>query len=300
MKKCITVLNKKVRIRKRGKGDYPLLIVGPASIFQQPGFLPKEFDTLFKIYFVDWFIKNDKHTPDYSQLTLAHFVDVVEDIRVQLDLKKVILFSHSAMGILAIEYAKKHTENVLFNIVIATSPIWGHKKEQSSKLFFRYNATKQRQRMYINDHNALKKQLETFVKQTSLQKTFIAKYSSRRTQFFRHPERYKPERLWPNIEMDMPLIMHYFSLISAYDVQSGEFEVVPTFLALGLYDYSCPFYHWTDDNRAMLEKMHYYIFKDSGHYPMMTESGKFIEELIHCMESKGLYENISKASHYRR
>ena len=277
----VKAFDKNIPVYKRGFGNIPLLITGPANLFKKPELLPLSFNNVFTIYFVDLFEKPQNYPVNYSQLTLNDFVDQFENIREQLGLKKIALFGHSANGVLALEYASKYPDKVLLNIIVGTAPIWGDYKNELVKGYFNYNSHQTRQQLFKLDQEQLTKQKSGLPTGTS----FVANYNARRAYFYYKPQLANWKTLWDGLHLDEDLVNHYFSLIKSYDVRKRFYSPrIPTFLGLGLYDYSCPFYAWTDDSKAQLADMEYYIFESSGHYPQVEEAALFANKLFEYIE----------------
>jgi proline iminopeptidase len=292
----INVLGKKLPVFIRGNGSIPLLVLGQATLFKKTGFIPNQLDDYFKIYFVDLFERQiDQDFNDFSHLKFDDFLDAIEEIRLKLDLEKVALFSHSAPGVLAIEYSRKYEKNVSLNIIVATAPIWGTYKSELSNNFFKYNASSARKSLFDADQ----KKLEILKEK----KNFIQTYMARRAFFFSDPMNPFWESLWEGVNQDEALIEHFFLLIKAYDIRKIPNSHAPTFLALGLEDYSAPFYAWTDDvantdncfkpleqcdNSGIGAQRAYYIF-NSAHFPPIEDpefSKKvilFVNKFTECM-----------------
>jgi proline iminopeptidase len=291
----INVLGKELPVFIRGHGNIPLLVLGQATLFKKPGFIPNPLDDYFKIYFVDLFEKQiNQDFDDFSHLKLDDFLNAIEEIRLKLNLEKVALFSHSAPGVLAIEYSRKYEKNVLLNIIVATAPIWGTYKADLSNCFFKHNASFARKILFDADQ----KGLEIIEK-----KSFIHTYMARRTFFFSNPMDPFWESLWEGVYQDEALIGHFFQLIKDYDIRKTPNSDIPTFLALGLEDYSAPFYAWTDDvanndhcfkpldqcdSSGNVPQRAYYIF-NSAHFPPIEDpdfSKKvllFVNKFTECM-----------------
>lgn len=284
----ISIFGKKVPVFRRGMGNIPLLILGQASLFRKEGFLPEQMDGLFTIYFVDIFEKLDAaaSTMDYSHLTLEDFVKVVNDIIKFLGLSQVALFAHSAAGVLACKFSETYPEKILFSIIVATAPAWGIKKDQAVLEYFKLNAEEERQEIFKEDQAALIK--------AKLPISFTQAYNARRAQFFYNPIDVRWKKLWDGINQDAALVEQYFKLI--IDFKFSTSVKTAHFLALGLYDFSNPFYSTTEDlnkkdrqvaplgnffqPRNQKEPLlRYYIFEKSGHYPFIEESELFMNTL---------------------
>jgi proline iminopeptidase len=289
------IFTKELPFEKRGNGRIPLLIVGPASLFKKNGLLPKELYEHFTVYFVDLFLADSASSTDYSKLTLASFVEVIEQIRIQLKIEKMVLFAHSANGILAIEYANKYSERVYFNILVGTMPIWGNYRKNLTRNFFRGNASEIRKK--INDNQKITQNSE----HSSPSETFKAQYKDRKALFFEDDNLIHSspaiDNLWDNVTLDSDLVNRYFAVIADYDLRLSDYKPIPTFIALGIYDASCPFYAWTEDIKEWFTKKHLpfedviklYIF-DSDHYLMSpafynAKPVLFIEKLLEYLPS---------------
>lgn len=287
----IHTLGKTLPVFIRGQGNIPLLVLGQASLFKKPGFIPKELDAYFKIYFVDLFEKQENQSfIDVHTLKLDSFINAIESIRSQLGLEKIALFAHSASGVLAIEYSRQYQKNVLLNIIVGTAPIWGNYKNKLSEDYFKHNATLDRHCLFKQDQQALFESKE--------KKDFSKVYMARRTLFFSNPRNVFWQSLWEGVNQDEALIDRYFQLIQDYDIRKRPYYETPIFLALGLRDYSAPFYAWTDDIansehrfRPLEEKAYkeipsraYYIF-NAAHFPMLEDS-EFPKKILFYIRQK--------------
>ncbi len=284
--KNIKILNKQLPVHTRGYGAISLVVVGQASLFKKPNILPSEMDKYFTMYFVDLFEKRDEKQVDYSSLTLDDFISSVENTRIQLGLEKVAIFGHSAAGILAIEYAKKYKENVLFNLIISTAPIWGDYKKKLTDDFFNQNSTSDRQNIFAGDQ----KDQNEFEKEskTTPSSIFVRRYNSRRAHFYYEPKNEFWQHIWDGVNFDEDLINRYFETIKNYDFRNVSYKDVATFLCLGMFDYSAAFYGWTDEAKAKLNNMEYYIFDKSGHYPMVEQRDLFMEKLLEFIDKQNV------------
>lgn len=273
---CINAWGKSVPVYKRGHGPIALLILGQATLFRKPGLLPKQFNEHFTLYFADLFEKQPKKPTAYVFLTLNDFVDEIEKIRVALCLEKIALFGHSALGILATEYAKKYHSHTTLLILVSTAAVWGNHKGKLTRSFFEENATEARKKLFDEDQKKIA---------SADTPTFILNYNARRAHFYYQPEKTCWAHIWDGIETDEALVNQYLKLIENYDMRKQHIHI-PTFLALGLHDYSAAFYGWTDEAKSTLSNISYHIFDKSGHYPMVEEEDLFvkkIEAFIHTL-----------------
>jgi len=275
----LQAFGKNLPVYKRGLGDIPLLITGPANLFKKLGMLPQALDNVFTIYFVDLFEKTQDFTMDFTHIGLADFTSELESIRKQLELDKIALFGHSATGVLALEYMEKYKDKVLLNILVGMAPIWGEYKNNLVNKYFLENSDAGRQRLFSSDQ-------ESKDNKQSANIPFVVNYNARRAHFYYEPQLSVWKTLWDDLCLDEDLVNHYFTLIRNYDIRKGfNNSGTPIFLGLGLYDYSCPFYGWTDDAQKQLAGMEYYIFENSGHYPQVEQAELFCEKLLEYMRA---------------
>jgi len=272
----VHIFNKNVPVYILKGGNIPLLVVGPADLFRKAHMLPTAMSDIFTIYFVDlFFFRKESIHPDFLvKIDLNYFVGVIESIRQQLKLAKFALFAHSALGILAYEYALHYPHRTSSLILVATSPVWGKYKNNQSLNFFTSNASDKRKKLHKEDQDQFK-----ISKYATEQQQFIDNYLARRTWFFHNPDEKTSQSMWKDISYDMKLVNRYFQLIENYDMRKKPLISTPMFVALGAYDASAPFYLWTDDISTVLNKSCYYIFCHSAHYPMMEEPHLFMEQL---------------------
>lgn len=133
----VKLLNKDLPIHVKGNGRLPLIVLGPASLFEKDQLLSPALKSLFTIYFVDMFSKLEgQNTPNIDKLTLDDFVWAIEGIRLALNKEKIALFAHSASGVLAMKYAQKYPGRVSCNLIVATAPFGELKKKTLLYLFF--------------------------------------------------------------------------------------------------------------------------------------------------------------------
>ncbi len=280
--KTVQVFNSVIPLTIEGDGSLPLLVIGPASLFQKNKMLPSEMRKIYTIYYVDIFSEKIKLSTDQiKSLTWENFFAVLDDIKRQLGIAKIALFAHSAMGILAYEYARRNPNQVSSLILVATSPIWTNTKKKNSEVFFKHNASQYKITQRENDEKKFSDK-----KSQNKREAFINQYVSRRTEFFFNPQSpLASEKMWGNIYHHMNLVSRYFSLLQGYRIEPNRGVPVPTFLALGMHDSSTPFFLWTDDLKKTVEKMYYFIFDQSGHYPMVEEPEQFMKQLEQFVDS---------------
>lgn len=271
----VKIFDADVPVFIEGHGPEPLLIVGPADLFRKNHLLPDEMKALFTLYFVDLFSSTIALDADAASLIkFTDFVTSIDSIRDQLHLDTVGLFAHSALGILAYEYALKYPEKTRYLLLVSAPPIWTPYKKNESDSFFLNNADEARKQLYqLDQNNLVGNPGET------QQEQFVRRYLSNRALFFYHSHDEVLNNMWQEVSHCMPLIHRYFELIREYDIRNQAKVTVPVFLGLGLHDASVPYYTWVEDVKEISDGAICYIFTDSAHYPMLEEKEHFVEQL---------------------
>ena len=202
------------------------------------------------------------------------FTRAVEDIRIQLRIDEMVLFGHSAPGILALEYYRQYHAHVLFCIMVAIAPIWGEFKETLVSNYFKANATLKRRARFERAQKALS---------SFAAPSFTQRYNARAAHFFRNPKDPRWASLWDGIDLDELLVARYFALIQEYDIRQTSFDGnLKILLILGMHDYSNPFFAWTDEARDTFSKqgIEALIFPESAHYPNLEEPELFVSIIL--------------------
>lgn len=289
----VEVLGKKLPVLRYNK--LPILIVGPASLFYE-NYLPSSFGRYFEPYFVDIFEKTATNISIHN-LTSDDLVDAIEKIRKNLQLDKVVLFGHSSNGILALKYSYKYHEHVICNILVGTTPFRGNDKDEISKKFFDEYASRARKLIYQDDNNNLNKISNP---------SFFDQYNAKRALNFFDPEDTRGANIWQKTNLDEDLINKYFSLIDSFNIKQEETKfTVPTFLALGAHDYSCPYVLWDLRNDKPHETQHKketfimfddpflktHIFDKSSHFPMIEQENDFMQALLEFLKDRKLFSS---------
>lgn len=273
-----------------------LLVVGPARLFYDRC-LPRLIENYFDVYYVDIYEKSSNEA-DISNYTLDNFVDGIENIRQGLGLDKMVLFGHSSNGILALKYSYKYPQYVSVLILVGTTPFRGKDKRDISEKFFKEYAGEDRQDLYFKDQQKL---------ENKANHTFIDEYNAKRALNFYNPFDETASKLWNGIDLDLELTDKYFSLIDSFDIrQEKQPFMVPTFLALGKYDYTCPFVLWDlrrdkdsdqKHEQGFFEMFHHPLlttefFEKSAHFPMMEERQLFIERLLLFLKGQRIVDHV--------
>jgi len=255
-----------------GKGR-PSLVIG-SSIYYPRTFSKQLRDSL-KFYFTDmrWFAKEYATVkPEY--FTLDTILSDIEKVRSALKLEKVIILGHSIHSVIAFEYAKRYPDKVS-HIVMIGSPACQTNKEQEDAINMLWE-TASPERQSLQNENW--KKLAGMNDLTPAQFD-IENYCLMAPKYW-YDIYYDAKWLWKDMSLNTDILHSLYELVfKDYFIFRNERSVpVPTFVAMGKYDYVDPYTLWKgfDDIRGLTVK----VFDKSGHTPQLEESDLFDRELL--------------------
>jgi len=216
---------------------------------------------------------------EISKITLDTYLDDVDKVRRTLGLDKVVVFGHSIHSFIALEYARKYPEYVSHVIMTGTTPcqiagvadeFWESDASDERKMILEQNWGK------ISDD-----ELSRMPPKERTVKTYMAM-----TPKLFYDFRYDLSWIYEVLESNRDLSNHLFQVIlKDYDIGKKPGLVkTPVFLAIGRYDYFCPYSLW-NDRKEVLPNLSYNLFEKSGHFPMVEEQPLFDKKLIEWIKS---------------
>jgi proline iminopeptidase len=113
----------------------------------------------------------------------------------------------------------------------------------------------------------------------------VKTYAAMTPKIFYNPK-YDSSWIYKVVETNQEAAIHLFNVIfKDYDIakRPGLIET-PVFLAIGRYDYLCPYFLW-DERKGILPNLSYNLFQKSGHFPMVEEQELFDKKLIEWFKS---------------
>jgi len=262
----------KLNYEIEGKGK-PCLVIG-SSIYY-PRTFSKELRKHFQFYFVDmrWFAKS--YSPvKLENFTLQTIVNDIDRIITELKLEKVIIMGHSIHGTIAFEYARKHPDKVS-HIIMIGSPNYQSNPEQENAINALWN-TASDERKEIQNKNW---KILAGMKNLSPTQSEIETYCLMSPEYWFDP-RYDAHWLWADMTLNTD-ILHYLynNIFLNYRMfKDGRKVPVPTFVALGRFDYVDPAPLWNEDYD--INGLTIKIFERSGHTPQIEESELFDKVLV--------------------
>jgi proline iminopeptidase len=268
----IEVSGTKLNYVIEGKGQ-PCLVIG-SSIYY-PRTFSKQFRDSLKVYFVDmrWFAK--EYSPvEPESFTLDTIISDIEKVRSELRLEKMIILGHSIHSIIAFEYARKHPERVS-HIVMIGSPAYQTNREQDEAINEIWKTASPERQMLMNENW---KRLASMKNLTPAQFD-VENYCLMAPKYW-YDMKYDARWLWNDMTLNTD-ILHclYDSVFRDYFIfRNGRSVPVPTFVAMGKYDYVDPYTLWNglEDIHALTIR----LFEKSGHTPQLEESVLFDRMLL--------------------
>jgi proline iminopeptidase len=256
----------------------PCMVIG-SSIYYPRTFSKQLRDSL-KFYFVDmrWFAK------DYSPVkpgdfTLDTIISDIEKVRSALNLEKVIIAGHSIHSVIAFEYAKRYPGRVS-HVVMIGSPSYQTNKEQEDAIN-KIWMTASGERKKLQDENW--KKLGD-MKNLSQAQFEIENYCLMAPKYW-YDMNYDAHWLWKDMTLNTDILSSLYEYVfKDYFIFRNERSVpVPTFVAMGRYDYVDPYTLWEgfEDIAGLTVK----IFGKSGHTPQLEESSLFDAELLEWLKN---------------
>jgi proline iminopeptidase len=273
--------------RAEGSGP-PCLTIGGAA-FWAPTFSEGLRDDLRFIFADTRFLGPPSEPEEVESVTMDSLLAEVEAVRRAAGVDRVIALGHSALGLVALEYAHHYPQHVSHVVMIGSPPrplieFDGPALDfiPEVKAFWEEDASVERKELLAVTQAELSEERMATV---SPGKAFGVWYIAHRPMVFFDP-RYDATWMFDPIEFNSPTFNHFLGVIlEDYDVGATLSEVkAPVFLALGRYDYLVPHVTW-DPWKESMPGLTCRVFDESGHYPMMEEPDRFDRELLEYLKN---------------
>jgi len=275
----ISVDGAELRYVMEGKGT-PLIAIGSSH------YLPRSFSQglrqHFKLICVDprWYAPTNT-LEDITKITMDMLIDDIEQVRRTLGFDKIAVLGHSANGLWALEYARQYPEHATHVIMHGTPPYVGEKVREESAEYWESHASDERKEIYKQK----REEFEAIRSRLSPSEANIMDYVKNGPKMWYDPN-YDCSWLWEGVQIKVDILRHFFDVIlHDYDFTHGDQIKTPVFLAIGKYDYICPYYLW-DDIKDKLPNLSYNLFEKSGHWPMLDEQELFDKKLIEWISNQ--------------
>lgn len=265
---------------KKGKG-VPCVVIGIATLFERT--ISKDLYDIFEFIFSDLYWDKKNNLADIKNISMDKIVEDIREMISQLKIKKPLLLAHSAYGIVALEFAKKH-QNLLSGIVMIGTPVNSNRKvvEQNEKIFMqeadtlRKNIDKQRRKRVQAENLDYK----------SLNERFIREYCYMSSARYWHYPEYDCSHLWQGIELTSLFDKFFVEILPRVDVTKNLGKItIPIFHAVGMSDYDCCPWLWKNVENLPEKMVNSYFYK-SGHWPHFEEEIEFNKRFICWIKSQ--------------
>lgn len=261
----------------------------PAIVIGSSLYYPKSFSQNlrkhFRIAFIDWrgFAKSTSEKGD-SGITLNTFLEDIESIRQQIGFERCILIGHSAHALLALEYAKKYSENVSHVVMIGISPNLSADMATFAQSNWEESVWPERKEAL---ENRIKQLPDTELEKMPPSERFISWYVRRDPQAW-YNYHFDSSFLWEGVHLNMPMFDYLYGVaLRDLDItQNFECFHTPVFLALGRFDFIvAPPSSW-DSIRSKFQDLTIRVFERSGHSPQYEEPHLFEKELLNWLSHR--------------
>lgn len=255
-----------------GKGT-PCIGLGHSE--SQRRILSQELRNHFRWVFMD--LRHDAQSNsslEISKITLDTYLDDIDKVRRTLGLDKTAVFGHSIHSLIALEYARKYPKNTTHVVMSGFTP---YSLAGVADEFWESDASSER-KMILKQN--MEKIAEDELSRMPSKERVVKTYMAMAPKLFYDPT-YDLSWIYEVVESNQDIARHLFQVIfKDYDIakRPGRVET-PVFLAIGRYDYLCPYFIW-DDRKDILPNLSYNLFEKSGHFPMVEEQELFDKKLI--------------------
>jgi len=214
-------------------------------------------------------------------VTLDAMLADFDALRQQVDVERMGILGHSAMGCMALEYARRYPDTTPFAISIGAPPRMPEHFQKTAE-YWDAHAADERKRLFDENMAVLD------VSGAPPEDRFYLIYRAMGPRYWYDPH-FDCAPLASDMKVDLEATGHIFgSVIPDLDPTPYFPEITcPVFLAQGTYDFSVPHLLWkglpeTFPNATYVE------FERSGHYPMYEERERFDAELFAWMDQSGI------------
>ncbi|MDP2886045.1 MAG: alpha/beta hydrolase [Ignavibacteria bacterium] len=259
-----------------GKGT-PCIGLGHSE--SQRRILSQELRNHFRLVSMD--LRHDAQSNsslEISKITLDTYLDDIDKVRRTLGLDKIAVFGHSIHSYIALEYARRYPKNTSYVVMTGCMPY----KAGTADEFWESDASAERKVILKQNWEKI---TEDELSRMPSRERVVKTYMAMAPKLFYDPT-YDLSWIYEAVESNEDIARHLFNVIfKDYDIakRPGRVET-PVFLAIGRYDYFCPYFLW-DDKKDALPNLSYNLFEKSGHFPMVEERELFDKKLIEWISS---------------
>ncbi len=267
------------RLRYRIEGTGPPAIVIGSAIY-----LPRAFSENLRQHLRLVFLDHRGYAPSPGPMDASEFapdkqLDDIEQARRELGLGRIAVIGHSIHSFMALEYAKKFSENVS-HVVMIGSPVFNAASDQAARDQYWQEFASPERRALMEEN--LRRLPNEQLAQLPPGQRFIRSYIRSGPRTWYDPL-FDASALWEGVESNDD----YMRAPGFRDIditQGLDTFDRPVFLAQGRYDFRvAPPSSW-DLIRPKFRDLTFRVFERSGHWPHYEEAALFDAELLRWME----------------
>ena len=264
----------RLRYRIEGTGS-PAIIIG-SSIY-----LPRAFSQNLRKHLRLVFLDHRGYAPSPGPMDAIRFapdtlLEDIEQARRVLGLGRIVVIGHSIHSLMALEYAKKYPENVS-HVVMIGPPVFHAATDEARDQYWQEFASPERKAIMEENRQRLPDEQLAILPRGQ---RFIRSYIRDGPRTWYNP-RFDASPLWEGVEANDDYTPKFLDI----DITQGlDTFNIPTFLALGRYDFRvAPPFTWDDISPKFID-LTINLFEQSGHWPHYEEAALFDAELLRWME----------------
>ena len=271
-----TVLSNGIKLEYfiEGKG-YPCIVNGDMSAM-----ISKELKSKFKFIFLKQ--RAEMIDPgNVDSITFDVLAEDIEQVRIAVKLDKVGVFGHSMWGLIPLEYARRYPTHTAFVIMNGTPPYVNDKLWSIQSSFWGSNASAERKNANYENWKGISKDALN-----ALGTSDAGKYSYiLDAAWYFYDFNFDASGLFSDTYWNKKVSDHIFNvLMPDYNLVQVKPVEAPVFLALGKFDFTCPYIIW-NDQKEKIPNLSVNLFEKSGHYSFYEEEELFRKKLIEWMEN---------------
>ena len=270
----ITSWQFRLRYRIEGKGS-PAIVIG-SSIY-----LPRAFSQNLRKHLRLVFLDHRGYAPSPGPMDAIRFapdtlIKDIERARRVLGLGRIVVIGHSIHSLMALEYAKKYPENVS-HVVMIGPPVFHAATHEARDQYWQEFASLERKAIMEENKQRLPDEQLAILPRG---RRFIRSYIRDGPRTWYNP-RFDASPLWEGVEANDDYTPKFLNI----DITQGlDTFNIPTFLALGRYDFRvAPPFTW-DDITPKFPDLTINLFEQSGHWPHYEEAALFDTKLLQWLK----------------
>ncbi len=260
----VAVEGAQIHVVTRGAG-LPCLVLSSIGTRPFEKQLPAQLEQLLQLCFVD-LRGSGRSTGEPSALDFDVLAQDLEAVRQALGAERVLVFGHSILGALAVEYARRCPQSVSRLILVGTPPSADMEHlAAAASAFFEQDASQDRKQQLANNLASLPPD----PREISAEQMLLSQTPKR----FSNP-RFDVAPYFAEAEVNMGFFMHLMGKLTAGWQLPADALALPTLLALGRHDYVMPYFSW-DGVLDQYPHVTRQLFEHSGHQPFLEEPARF-------------------------